>query len=141
MSTEKVLVKVRLSDDSLTHGSFTLHDEIPSDPDEVQVDLSFLERKESAVARDFFEALAQLRKKLEAENIWLLCNGAVENVYPSAMARSMGGGLKAYKLTLGKQAKTEDMVSIFEGDLGLPPSPVRAQQAFYQVWIRSLNKT
>lgn len=140
MSTETIPVQLKLADDSFAEGKFTLHDEITSNPDDVQVDLSFLERTESAVAPDFFEALVRLRAKLESENIWLLCNGAVENVYPSAMARSMGGGLKAYKLALGKQAKTEDLVPIFEANLGLPPSTVLNQQAFYQEWIRSLNK-
>lgn len=140
MSTETIPVKIQLSTDSFTEGKFTLQDEVPTNPDDVQLDLSFLERNESVVAPDFFEALIRLRAKLESENIWLFCNGAVENVYPSAMARSMGGGLKAYNLTLGQQAKTEDLVPIFEANLGLPPSPVLKQQAFYQEWIKSLKK-
>ena len=139
MSTETINLKIKLSEDSYTDGHLTLHDEIPSHPDDVQLDISFSERKESVVAHDFFEALVMLRKKLETENVWLCCNGAAENVYPSAMARSMGGGLKAYKLTLGEQAKTEDLVAIFEDSLGLPPSPVLTQQAFYDQWLRSLR--
>lgn len=137
MSAENIPVKIRLPDNSLREGYFTLHHELPDSPGDVKLELSFLERKEGVVAPDFFAALAQLRKKLEAENVWLLCNGAVENVYPSGMARDMGAGLKAYNLTLGKQAKMADLVSVFENTLGLPPSPVQMQEAFYQKWLNS----
>ena len=64
MSTETISVKMQLADNSFTEGKFTLHDEIPSNPDGVQLDLSFLERMESMVAPDFFEALSRLRAKL-----------------------------------------------------------------------------
>lgn len=96
MNTATYPARMQFSAESLTEETFTLHDEIPADPDGVQLDFSFLEIIESVVASGFFEALVRLRAKLESENIWLCCNGAVEYVYPTAMARSMGGSLKAY---------------------------------------------
>jgi hypothetical protein len=140
MSAKAIPVKLQLPGNSFTEGKFTFYDKVASSPAHVQLDLFFLERTEIAVAPDFFEALVQLRVKLEPENISICCNGAIENVYPSAMARSMGEGVKAYRLTLGKQAKIEDLVSIFEDSLGEPPSPVEKQRAFYEEWIKSLSR-
>ena len=140
MSTESISIKVKLSDGSFAEGCFTLHDQIPCSPDDVQLDIVFFDRKESVVAQDFFEALVQLRKRLEPENIWLFCNGTAENVYPSAMARSMASGLEAYKLTLGKQAKTQDLDPIFVMSFELTPAKVQIQQAFYEKWLNSLKR-
>lgn len=133
-------VKVKMPEGSFANGSFALHDNNFNDSDNVQLDLLYCGRIESIIASDYFEALMRLRMKLEPQGVWLLCNGAVENVYPSAMARSMGSGLKAYKLTLGMQAKTEDLVPIFEESLGLPPASVETQRAFYQEWLKSLKR-
>ena len=66
------------------------------------------------------------------------CNGASLDVFPSGMARSMGGGLRAYRLTLGKQALREDLVDIFELDDVFVPSSVESQDAHFDVWLGSL---
>lgn len=51
-----------------------------------------------AEAPDFFEALCLIRRQLEREGLIPFCYGASLNVYPSAMARDMGAGLKAYRM-------------------------------------------
>jgi len=140
MNPDIIPIRVQVSENSFIEGTFTLYEEAPSDSNKVLLSISFSDRQESAIAEDFFEALAQLRTKLEPENIWLICNGAAKNIWPSSMARSMGYGLKAYKLALGVPAKTEDLVSIFENTLDLPPAPVQTQTAFYKEWIESLKR-
>ena len=141
MSENTIQVKIRFPTGEYEHASFDLHDEAISDPNNVQLDISFLSRRETAIAPDYFEALTMLRKKFEPEGLLIVCNGSVENVYPSAMARSMGGGLKAYRLTMGTPAKTADLVSIFDATLNSPPASVEQQEAFYQTWLLSLGKS
>ena len=59
--------------------------------------------------------IVELRKKLELNNIYLLCNASAINVYPSLMQKEFGG-TKAYKLQMGKQATLSDVVDIFDYD-------------------------
>ena len=53
-----------------------------------------------AEAFDFFEAFCRIRLELEQEHLLPLCYGASLDVYPSGMSRSMGAGLKAYRMKL-----------------------------------------
>jgi hypothetical protein len=86
-------------------------------------------------AGDAFECLSIVRRRLEQTHIRLCCNGARRDVWPSGMARDMGGGFKAYFLTMGKPSQISDLVDIFE------PAPVKAigsveeQREFAQRWI------
>ena len=55
--------------------------------------------------RDIFDALQQLRLKLEPIAWYPLCNGPRVDCYPSDMARDMGGAQAVYVLTIGKNGK------------------------------------
>lgn len=55
------------------------------------------------------------------------------------MAREMGGGLKAYKLSLGQPAKTADLVDIFAEGVDVIPAAVDLQQEYFQDWLKSLT--
>ncbi len=116
-----------------------LWEESPSDEDSVQVELvldgqTFIASSE----RGYFHALCEIRSELDAIGVMPLCLGACENVYPSPMIESMGGGEKAYQLTLGSQARSADLVSVFGPLLNEKPVSVHQQQAFYERWIKSL---
>ena len=63
------------------------------------------------------------------------CYGASLNVFPSAMARDMGQGLRAYKMTLGKHAKRTDLVGIFDEGTDIVPADVDAQEQFFRDWL------
>ena len=86
------------------------------------------------IARDFFDALAGLRKALEKEHLRPACLGACLFVYPSGMSRDMGHGRQAYYLETLRPATKDDLVDIFDplpdhvslGDLASVP----AQEAF-----------
>jgi len=93
----------------------------------------------SAEAPDFFEALRAIRLQLEADGVVPFCYGASLNVYPSPMARGMGGGLKAYRLTRGSPARTADLVDIFSEGPDVVPASVEAQAKFYDDWLASLS--
>ena len=86
-----------------------------------------------------FDALADLRSKAETLGILILCHGASLNVYPSGMSKSMGIGVMAYKMTLGKQALRSDLVNIFEVDDSYIASTVEEQKAYFKKWIASLG--
>lgn len=90
-------------------------------------------------ALDFFDALCRIRLQLEAEDLRPRCYGASLNVYPSDMARDMGRGLTAYKLTSGQQGRTADLVDIFDDGPDVVPSSVEDQAQFYQDWLVSLR--
>lgn len=88
-------------------------------------------------AENYFFALLELRKKLEVQNIKILCKGASRNVYPSPMILSMGEATKAYQLTMGKQARMSDLVNIFEPCEVDEYATIEEQLIFYNDWLRS----
>ncbi|MEY2466081.1 MAG: hypothetical protein QOD03_602 [Verrucomicrobiota bacterium] len=55
------------------------------------------------------------------------------------MSRSMGGGIKAYRYTLGKKPDANDMVHIFETGTDVVPVSVREQEDFWQKWEQWLK--
>ena len=85
---------------------------------------------------NIFDSVVELRKKLELNNIYLLCNASAINVYPSGMQKEFGGA-KAYKLQMGKQATLNDVVDIFDYDNELKIGSVKEQEEFYESWIES----
>jgi len=102
--------------------------------------LTYRDQTISVQASDYFEALCQIRLQLEAQQIQLLCYGASRNVYPSGMARDMGQGLRAYKLTMGKHAAMADLVDIFTTGTDIQPVTVEEQRLFYESWLTSPTK-
>ena len=66
-----------------------------------------------AESDDCFSALQDIRRVLEEDGLAAYCYGSSRNVFPSGMSRSMGGGRKAYRLSLGKQGRMADLVDIF----------------------------
>ena len=88
---------------------------------------------------NIFDSVVELRKKLELNNIYLLCNASAINVYPSGMQKEFGG-TKAYKLQMGKQATLNDVVDIFDYDSELKIGSVKEQEEFFESWIESLRK-
>jgi len=96
-------------------------------------------RSISASAEDFFDALSQVRIQLEPERLIPFCYGASLNVFPSGMSRSMGSGLKAYRLTMGRQALAKDQVLIFDSGADVIPASVARQKEFFDDWIKSLK--
>jgi hypothetical protein len=90
-----------------------------------------------AQANDYFEALCQIRERLAEGGLHPFCYGASLNVYPSGMARDMGAGLKAYKMTIGKHARLEDLVEIFAAGPDVKPSTVAEQRAFWERWLNT----
>jgi hypothetical protein len=90
-----------------------------------------------AEAADVFECLCQLRMQLGEDGIRLCCNGARLNVWPSGMARDMGGGFKAYALQMGRKASREDLVDIFDAAPIDTIATVKEQRRFNKEWLSS----
>lgn len=85
-------------------------------------------------ATDFFEALCNIRVRLEGDGLMPFCYGSSLNVFPSAMGRYMGLGLKACLLTIGKHAA--DLVEIFDDGPDVVPVSVARQREFFNEWLR-----
>lgn len=94
----------------------------------------------SSEDENYFFALIKLRKELEPKGIKLLCLGCARNVYPSPMILDMGDAIRAYKLTLGKQAKMSDLVCIFDQCEPEDYATIEEQKAFYKAWVKSEKK-
>jgi len=88
---------------------------------------------------DLFECLLGVRRQLEAMGLQIHVNGASADVWPSPMARSMGGGRRAYRMTMGKQARMADLVDIFELASDARPGSIADQLTFRQNWFDSLG--
>lgn len=76
---------------------------------------------------------------LEKDSLQLLCNGAAKEVYPSPMMQSMGCCRKGFILKMGRQARMQDAVDLFEYDKSLTPATVSEQEEFYNQWLLSLG--
>jgi hypothetical protein len=107
--------------------------------DYVRLDLELGDETFSAECSDCFEAFCEIRRGLENRQIYPLCAGATQNVFPSGMSRSMGGGLMGYRLSLGKQALREDLVNIFDEVEASRLAKVEEQESFFEDWIKSLG--
>lgn len=93
----------------------------------------------TAESENYFYALIELRKQLELQNMKLLCKGCSRYVYPSPMILSMGDAMEAYELTMGKQARSKDLVNIFEPCECDEYASVEEQYAYYEEWVKSKN--
>ncbi len=107
--------------------------------DKVKIKLTLGDDVFEAISETYFEALIEIRKELEIRDIKLLCKGCCRNVYPSGMILSMGVGRKVYELELGKQAKMDSLVDIFEPCLREEYATNMEQEEFYKTWLESLN--
>src|SRR5687767_15975890 len=99
--------------------------------------LHFNSREITIADHEYFSALCSIRRVLELEGGLLHCYGASRNVYPSPMSRDMGGGIKAFKLHRGSQAKLSDLVSIFDRGADMSPTTVDEQERVFKDWLAS----
>ena len=53
------------------------------------------------------------------------------------MILDMGDAIRAYKMTMGKQAKMADLVCIFDPCELEDYATIEEQEAFYEAWIKS----
>jgi hypothetical protein len=88
---------------------------------------------------DCFAALQAVRRKAENRNWMICCKGARRNVWPSAMSRQMGGGIKAYVLEMGRQGRVDSLIEIFDEDSPESYSTVADQEAYAHAWFESLR--
>jgi hypothetical protein len=137
MCIEKMSVKLAC-ENTIILGRLELYEESPDDEEQVLIRIYFSGQKISKMGRNFFEALQNLREELENKNIQIICNGAAKNVYPSPMQMSMGDGRTAYLLKLGQQARSADIVGIFDCIDTLTFVGTKEQKAFYSDWLKSV---
>ncbi|OGV55836.1 MAG: hypothetical protein A2X49_11570 [Lentisphaerae bacterium GWF2_52_8] len=78
-----------------------------------------------------------MRGRLAKRNIFPLCYGASRNIWPSAVGRGMGQGLKAYKLQ-GFGIPAKEIVNIFSTGPDIEPVPPEEQRIFAKEWLNSL---
>ncbi len=138
MEVEKKKVKLLLNSERTIFEDLFLYEEAPDDEDMVLIETTIDSQKFSFKSENFFSALQALRKELETKNIQIVCNGAAKNIYPSPMQISMGSGRKAYKLSMGQQAKNLDVVDIFDCDEELDFVNMDEQLKYYTEWLKSV---
>lgn len=91
------------------------------------------------IGENFYQALLRIREFFESRGEIIVCDGTVENVFPSPMSLSMGSGRFAYKLTMGQSAKNVDLVDIFDNNLvNFKHVTILDQTKFYEDWLESL---
>jgi hypothetical protein len=138
MDTEKKVINLLLASNDTKIVDLLIKENIEGDEDSIILEIDINQNKYWGKGDNYFDALVELRKCLERENIQIMCNGAGKNVYPSPMQYSMGNTRKAYKACLGKQARMADLVDIFDCDEGLAFVSIDEQAKFNAKWISSL---
>jgi hypothetical protein len=131
---ERVRVSLKATDGSAREGIFALD----HDDEQCVLTLEMESERLRAQESDYFGALAKIREELDRRGLRPVCYGASRNVFPSGMARDMGAGLKAYKMTLGQPALTKDLVGIFDNGPDVDPVSVEEQERFHRSWLNSL---
>lgn len=132
-------IEVLFPDKRIETAEFWLYEEDFEIPDNVILSLKMSGDEFNSSNTDFFEAMCDIRRHLEKMDMLLLCYGSSRNVFPSSMSRSMGYGVKAYRLVLGEPARTNDLVSIFDSGPDISPVSVDEQKHFYHTWLTSLG--
>jgi len=132
------LVKVQLPDESILDAELVSYPRYSSFFRavaccmELQIDgVGKLSRKST----DYFEALSDIRRELEAKQMRLLCWGARKDVWPSGMQRDMGAGMTAYQL-LEDGTNNPDARSILEYAAPEAVGTVDEQKANAEEWYR-----
>jgi hypothetical protein len=118
---------------------FWLWDSEPHNPEFIRLSLRFGTTNITVKEKDYFSAMCLIRLELEKQNLQLVCYGASKNVFPSPMSLGMGAGEKAYRLTIGEQAKINSLVSIFDSGSDVVPATVAEQRAFFELWTKSIR--
>jgi hypothetical protein len=137
MPVEKYPVQLASVAKGGSQGVFILNEE--DDEDLCHLDFQYPGGEITAEASDYFEAMCQIRLKLETAGWRPVCYGGSKGVYPAGMCRDMGRGLKAYKLQLGHPAKLDDLVGTFETGSDIEPTSVAEQRQFFDRWLQSIG--
>jgi|SRR5208282_2066595 len=135
MAEERIPVQLILNDGSFANANFILY----GDSKTFRLTPEFDNRVFTKTAHDFFYSLREIRRELDSEGILLNCYGASKNVRPSGMSSSMCGGVRAYKLTLGKKSGLKDIVEIWKTGTDVQPVTVAEQDAFFNEWQKSVG--
>jgi hypothetical protein len=88
---------------------------------------------------DYFEALCEVRRKLELRRLLVRSYGGSRTLVLSGMCRDMGSGLNGYRASLGKRPVRGDLVRIFDTGPDVEPVTVEEQRAFGREWLRSIG--
>jgi hypothetical protein len=137
MDTENRIINLVSAFSETKTANLRIEENIESDEDSIILEIEINQNKFCGKGDNYFDALVQLRRCLERENIQIMCNGAGKNVYPSPMQFSMGNTRKAYKTYLGKQAKMADLVDIFDCEDGMVFVSIDEQMKYNTQWISS----
>ena len=135
MDSEKKMVKLLFEKHEIKEIDLYIYDDFEDDPDRIFLQIDIEGIKYSGESDNHFEALIELRKGLEMDEIQIMCNGAGRNVYPSPMQFDFGNTRKAYKKYLGQQAKISDLIDIFGYDGGIEFVSIDEQLEFERVWV------
>ena len=139
MAIERHPVKLASVAHGASHGVFILDEE--ADEDLCHLSFEYPGGEITAEESDYFEAMCQIRLKLETVGWRPICYGSSKCVYPSGMCREMGRGLKAYKLRFGRPARLDDLVGIFETGPDIEPSSVAEQRQFFNHWVQRIGSS
>ncbi|MET2825515.1 hypothetical protein [Mesorhizobium shangrilense] len=99
---------------------------------------SYRDKVVEAEEDDFFEALCQIRQRLEVDGLLPFCYGASANVYPEETIIEMSRGLMACKVQMGQIPQKTDLVDIFDEGPDIIPVFVSMHQEFWDAWLASL---
>jgi hypothetical protein len=94
----------------------------------------------TATGPDMFEALVRLRRQLEPEGIMIAVEGSRRDVFPSGMARDMGGGERAYVMRPGENASSDDLVDTLADAAVDQLATVDEQYAYWEAWRQQPGK-
>ncbi len=139
MIEEICKIDISRGQNNLVSSELHLYDEDPNNNEFVKIELHYLDKIVECSAENYFDALIKLRRILEKEDMQILCKGANKNVHPSAMQLNMGYGRRAYLLIMHQQAKSKDIVDIFDSSSVVDCVSIDEQKKYFDLWTESLG--
>lgn len=133
-------IAVRLIDESKNETQGTFAYNADDGNEDCTLTLLFAGQEITVTAASYFDALSRIREQLEVRGLRPHCYGSCRNVRPSPMSSQMGGGLRAYRLIMGQQARIQDLVDIFSTGCDVEAVSVEEQNQYYEEWSQSLKR-
>ena len=93
-----------------------------------------------ASSGNLFDSLVSIRREMEKEAIFPLCNGARINLAVSSGGRQASATRRVYKVEIGQQAQRHNLVDIFEYAECDSVGTVEEQKEFNRKWVSSLRE-
>lgn len=139
MQSEKFLVDLVDGQGRSQEGELILGEVDPDLSERVRLTLLYPGGRIIRHDSDYFAALCEIRRALDAKGLRINCYAASRNVWLPGSAREQNYGYYACKLTKGRPVGKNDWVRVFDSGPDVELATAEEQEKFHREWLESLG--